>query len=217
MAGSLDEVIDRIEVREVAGVFHSYDALDAAADELLQAGFDRADIDVIGDLRVAQRKLGGVYVAAEELADVPLVPRRPYMRREEAAVAASVAAGVLAAAGGLAVTYDIVASGGRPGLAFGAAAVAALAAGGVATGFVARRLGRKTPPGMEWLVPERGIIIWVRVRTQEQESAAQEILKRYGADAVRVHEIEIDKRAEDLPLASLRPDPWLGNERLGEP
>jgi hypothetical protein len=70
---------------------------------------------------------------------------------------------------------------------------------------------------MDWLVPARGIIIWVRVRTPEQEAAAQDVLKRYGAEAVRVHEIEIDKRAEDLPLASLRPDPWLSNERLGEP
>jgi hypothetical protein len=42
-------------------------------------------------------------------------------------------------------------------------------------------------------------------------------LRRHGAKAVRVHEIEIDKRTEDLPLAGLRPDPWLGNERLGEP
>src|ERR1700758_3147269 len=149
MGGSLDEVIDRVKLREVAGVFHSYDALDAAADDLLQSGFDRADIDVIGDLRVAQRRVGGVYVAPEELADVSLVPRRPYMRREEVAVATSVVSGVLAAAGGLAVTYDIVASGGRAGLALGAAAVAALAAGGVAVGFMARRLGRKTPAGME--------------------------------------------------------------------
>jgi hypothetical protein len=25
------------------------------------------------------------------------------------------------------------------------------------------------------------------------------------------------KRPEDLPLHSLRPDPWLGDERLGQP
>jgi hypothetical protein len=217
MSGSLDEVIERVGVREVAGVFHSYDALDAAADDLLQAGFDRADIDIIGDLRTVDQRLGHVYVAPEEMADVPLVPRRPYMRRDDVAGAASVVAGVLAAAGGLAVAYEIVASGGRPSLVIAAAMVAALAAGGVAAGIVARRLGRKAPPGMEWLAPERGIIIWVRVRSAEQENAAQEILRRHGAQAVRVHEIEIDKRAEDLPLASLRPDPWLGSERLGEP
>jgi hypothetical protein len=32
-----------------------------------------------------------------------------------------------------------------------------------------------------------------------------------------VHEIELTKGEEDIPLASLQPDPWLGNERLGSP
>jgi hypothetical protein len=217
MVGSLDEVIDRARVREVAGVFHAYDALDAAADDLLQAGFDRADIDVIGDLLEVRKKLGGTYVAPEELPDVPIAPRRPYFAREDVAVAVSVIAGIVACVGGFAVAFDIAVAGGRTAPALGAAAVAALAAGAVAAGFAARRLGRKPPPGLEWLTPERGIIMWVRVRSQEQESDAQEILRRHGAQAVRVHEIEIDKRAEDIPLSSLRPDPWLGNERLGEP
>jgi hypothetical protein len=64
---------------------------------------------------------------------------------------------------------------------------------------------------------ERGIVLWVRVRTPEQEAKAQEILQRNGGRAVRIHEIEIEKRAEDLPLSSLRPDPWLGSEPLGRP
>ena len=217
MVGSMDEVIERTKVREVAGVFHAYEALDAAADELLQAGFDRADIDIIGDLGVVRRRLGDTYVAPEELADVPIVPRRPYRTPEDVAVAVSVIAGTLAAAGGMAVALGVLISGGRPALAIGAAVVAALAVGGLAASLAARRFGRKPPAGMEWLVPERGIILWVRVRSPEQEEMAQDILRRNGAEAVRVHEIEIDKRTEDLPLAELRPDPWLGNERLGEP
>jgi hypothetical protein len=32
-----------------------------------------------------------------------------------------------------------------------------------------------------------------------------------------VHEIEIDKRFEDIPLSSLVLDPWLGSEPLGKP
>jgi hypothetical protein len=40
---------------------------------------------------------------------------------------------------------------------------------------------------------------------------------RHGGEAVHVHEIGLAKRPEDLPLHSLRPDPWLGNERLGRP
>ncbi len=219
MVGSMDEVIERTKVREAAGVFHAYEALDAAADELLQAGFDRADIDIIGDLRVVRRRLGDtyVYVAPEELADLPRVPRRPYRTPEDLAVAVSVIAGTLAAAGAMAVALGILISGGRAALAIGAAVVAALAVGGLAASLAGRRFGRKPPAGMEWLVPERGIIAWVRVRSPEQEQAAQDILRRHGAKAVRVHEIEIDKRTEDLPLAELRPDPWLGNERLGEP
>ena len=32
-----------------------------------------------------------------------------------------------------------------------------------------------------------------------------------------VHEIDLEKRPEDLPLGSIRPDPWLGSEPLGRP
>jgi hypothetical protein len=217
MIETADDVLERARVREVAGVFRSYEALDGAADELLRAGFDRADIDVLGDPRTAHERLGGVYAAPQELPDVPLVPRRPYEGRADVAVATSVVAGVLACVGGFAVALGIVASGGRTALALGAAAVAALAAGGAAAALVARHLGRKTPPGLEWLVTERGIVMWVRVRSPGHEGVAQEILSGHGAEAVRVHEIEIDKRSEDIPLSSLRPDPWLGSERLGEP
>jgi hypothetical protein len=37
-----------------------------------------------------------------------------------------------------------------------------------------------------------------------------------GSRAIRVHEIELEKRPEEIPLSTLRPDPWLGNERLGQ-
>jgi hypothetical protein len=34
---------------------------------------------------------------------------------------------------------------------------------------------------------------------------------------MHVHEIDLEKRPEDLPLRSLRPDPGLSDERLGRP
>jgi hypothetical protein len=64
---------------------------------------------------------------------------------------------------------------------------------------------------------KRGLILWVRARSPEQETLAQEILLAHGAQAVRVHEIDLEKRPEDLPLGSVRPDPWLGSEPLGRP
>jgi hypothetical protein len=60
-----------------------------------------------------------------------------------------------------------------------------------------------------------GLVLWVRVRSPEREEQAQQILREHGAQAVRVHEIEIDKRFEDTPLSSLVLDPWLGSEPLG--
>src|SRR5437879_10375836 len=97
MSSQSDAVIDRVKVREVAGVFRSREALDAAVEALLLAGFDRADIDVVGDLRALRERLGAAYVAAEELADVPRAPRRPYFAREDLTTCIAVVAGTLAA------------------------------------------------------------------------------------------------------------------------
>ena len=73
------EVLERVKVREVAGIFRSRDVLDAAVGSLLSSGFDRADIDIVV-VTEARRKLGGAGVAVEELPEVPAVPRRPLPR-----------------------------------------------------------------------------------------------------------------------------------------
>lgn len=64
------------------------------------------------------------------------------------------------------------------------------------------------PKGLEACSEWNGLLM-------EKEVTAQEILTRQGGEAVHVHEIELEKRAEDIPLHSLRPDLWLGDERLG--
>src|SRR3979490_648940 len=76
---AFDHVLDRRRVREVTGIFHARDALDATANELLLTGFDRADIDILANLNEGPKRLGPVYVAPEELADVKQAPRRPFI------------------------------------------------------------------------------------------------------------------------------------------
>jgi hypothetical protein len=214
--GSSDTVLDRARVREVTGVFQSRDALSQTANALLLAGFDRADIDVVGSLDEIRRRLG-VYVAPQELADVKHAPRRPFIAPEDITLTVAITAGVLAAAAAMAAAYVVLASSGG-GLRAGLAAVVAGAVGG-AIGLVATaRLLRRD--GNALRDPEtaaHGLILWVRVRSDESAKKAQEILSAHGAEAVRPHEIEIEKRAQDLPFGSIRPDPWLGPERLGEP
>ena len=215
MNGPSDMVIEWVKVREVAGVFRSPDALDAAADALLRAGFDRADIDLMAHSDTIREKLGGVYAPAEELADVPDVPRRAFVAHEDVATTTALVAGALSYIGAAAAALGIVASGGTLALALAAAAAGGVAGGGVAA-LISRVLGAERAGELETLMAVGGLVLWVRIRTPEQEEKAQRILLEHGAEAVRVHEIEIDKRLEDLPLASLRPDPWLSDEPLAK-
>ena len=92
-----DTVLERARVREVTGVFNSREALDATANELLLMGFDRADVDVVASLDDIHKRLDVPYVAAEELADVPQVPRRPFIAGEDVTVFKVVVAGALGA------------------------------------------------------------------------------------------------------------------------
>jgi hypothetical protein len=50
-------------------------------------------------------------------------------------------------------------------------------------------------------------VLWVRARSPEREENIRQILVAHGGEAVRVHEIEIEKRLEDVPLSSLLADP----------
>jgi hypothetical protein len=217
MSSSSNTVIERTRVREVAGIFHSRPALDAAVDSLLLAGFDRADIDVIADPVKMRARLGGVEPPAEELADIPQVPREPIIRRDDVGNTKVLAVSTVAACAAMIAAFVVLYTGGSVVRVFLAAAVTAGAAGGVSALVITHFFEGDQVKALEPLAEAHGLILWVRVHSPEQEDKAQEILLSHSAKAVRVHEIVRDKRPDDLPLSSLRPDPWLGDERLGQP
>jgi hypothetical protein len=86
-------------------------------------------------------------------------------------------------------------------------ALAAAAAAGAATGGVGllatRHLSQERAKLVETMMLEGGLVLWVRVRSQETEQLAEQIMREHRVDAVRVHEIKLDKRLEDLPLANI--------------
>jgi hypothetical protein len=218
MSTTSDQAIERARVREVAAIFHSRGELDAAVDALLLAGFDRADIDILADLDEVQKALGPVHVAAEELPDIGRVPRRPFLAPEDITGTTAVVMGVFAAFGAGAAAYAVVAWDGGTMAAVAAALVAAAIAGGIAALLTIRRLvGKDRAKSLEAHMAARGLVLWVRVRSPDREEKAQQILCLHGGQAIRIHEVEIEKRPDEIPLSSLRPDPWLGSERLGQP
>jgi hypothetical protein len=210
------DVLERTKVREVAGVFRSRPALEAAVEDLLLNGFDRADIDRLASLDEVRRRLK-VYVSPEEAADLTPTPRQPILTWDDISVGLVVTSSLVAAAVGLAVVFAVLASGGSGWVAGILGTLVGAVAGGIAALGLARMFRRDEARGLDWLEFQRGIVLWVRVGSREREALAQEILRRHGARAVRIHEIDIEKRTEDLPLSSLRPDPWLGSEPLGRP
>jgi len=199
-------ILETVKVHEIAGVFGSREDLDGAVDDLLLTGFDRADIDLMASRDAVREKLGKIYIATEELPDIRSVPRQAYVARHEATGALVLVAGVLTTVGVTAAALSIVASGGALALALAASAI------GGAGALIARHLGRERAKELETQMTAGGLVLWVRTRSAEREAKAQQILRDHGAQAVRVHEIEIEKRLEDVPFGSL----LLGDERLGQ-
>ena len=217
MAGTPDDILDRAPTREVTGVFHSKKALELAAQDLLMTGVDRADIDVSASSGEIGRRLNYQAIPPPDLADLPTAPRRPFTGGDDLVVAEAVAGSVAGCAVAVIVAALLVAWGLSPPLIGIVAVLCGLAAAGVAVFRVRRRLLRERYLGLENIAEWNGLVMWVRVRSPEMEAAAQEILVRHGAQAVHIHEIDLAKTPEDLPLHALPPDPWLGDERLGQP
>jgi hypothetical protein len=209
-----DRALDRVKVREVAAVFRSRDALEEAVKALLIKGFDRADIDLMASIDAVREKLGEIYANPEALPDLPGIPRQAFVARDDKAALVAGIAGILSYVGATAAAIGVVASGGALALALAAAAAGGTATGALGLALVHRILGHEAGAEIQHALDTGGLVVWVRVRSPEQEEAAQNILREHGGEAVRVHEIEIEKRVEDIPLSTLRPDPLLGGERL---
>jgi hypothetical protein len=217
MHASSDDILEQVSSREVTGVFHSRKALIDAADDLLIAGFDRADIDVSASFDELQRRLNYQSIPPADLSDMPTAARQPLIDQGDVLTTDAVVGSLAGCIGAVAMAYFLIIRGMAP-LSVGIVSVlTGLIVGGVAVLVVRRRMERERVRGLEKLAEAHGLLIWVRVQSPEKEAEAQEVLARHGAEAVHVHEIELAKTPEDLPLHSLRVDPWLGDEPLGRP
>jgi hypothetical protein len=217
MLGSSEDILDRMRTREVTGVFHSRKALIDAAEELLVAGVDRADIDVSASVDELDRRLNYQSIPPADLADLPITPRRSFMGIDDVLSVETVVGSIVGCIAAIAVAAILVARDTAPFYVGILSILSGLVVGVIAVARVRRRLNRERTLGLEKLSEWQGLLIWVRVRSPEKEAEAQEILMRHGGEAVHIHETELTRESDDLPLHSLRPDPWLDNARLGQP
>src|SRR6202046_720306 len=114
MLGSPEEILDRARTREVTGVFHSRKALIDAAEELLVAGIDRADIDVSASVDELNRRLNYQSIPAADLVDIPITPRQSFMGIDDMLSAEAVGGSLAGCIAAIAVTAILAARGTEP-------------------------------------------------------------------------------------------------------
>ena len=144
------------------------------------------------------------------------MPRQPVMLPSDLATAYALIVGMAACAAGLGMALAAAMMGVSLVTGVAVALVGAIIVGGIAAIIANRIINREKRAGLNWFMTERGIVLWVRVHSPEREDAALKILRDQGAVAARLHETEIDKTVEAIPLNKLRADPWLGDEPLAE-
>ncbi|MDB2414810.1 hypothetical protein N9W34_03470 [Rickettsiales bacterium] len=176
-------------VREVVGIFKNYEDMENAIDELEISGFSRHHISVLGSQKAVKETFGDSRVNAELLADNPDVPRSPDIKKEEMGLGQ----GILVSGGMVAgVASAIIASGGvaAPGII---TTIAVGGAGGTAVGAVlAKLLGDKYSEFFQNQIDNGGLVLWVNSPKIGMEIKAEEIMKKYGAEDIHVHEIPVN-------------------------
>ncbi len=173
-------------VREVVGIFHEPDDLQAAIDELLSSGVDRAELSLLAGEHAVEKSLGHKYRKVGELADDPVIPRAAYVSTEAVGWAEGGLIGGLLYVGATLAAGIVLVSGGP--LAAGIAAAAVTGGGGALIGSVlARWVGHHHAQHLQDQLEHGGLLLWVRTWSDEEEKRAARILRNHAGDNVHIH------------------------------
>jgi hypothetical protein len=175
-------------VREAVGVFSSPETLQAAIDELMSSGFDRADLSLLAAEKVVDDKLGHKYQKVAELEHDAEVPRQAYVSTESVGDAQGALIGGLMYIGATAAAGAIVASGGTLA-AVVAAAAAAGGAGGLLGSALAETVGERHARHLQEQLEHGGLLLWARTWNPDDEKLAVEVMRRHSGQDVHVHSV----------------------------
>jgi len=177
---------NRREVREAVGVFDTVDALQAAIDELLSSGFDRADLSLLASLHAVEEKLGDTWFHRVELEDNPAAPRGDYVSPDAIGTAEGGLISGLTYLGAVA-TAGVIALAGGPLTAIVVGAAVAGGAGGLVGARLAASVGHHRARYFQQQLDRGGLLLWVRTSSPAREVRATDILARHSGRDVHVH------------------------------
>lgn len=174
------------DAREAVGIFHDAADFQAAIDELLSSGFDRAELSLLASEHAVEEKLGHRYRRVAALADDTAVPRVAYVSTEAIGDAEGALIGGLLFVGATLATGAVIVSGGTLAAAIAAAAVVG-GAGGLIGSVLANRVAYHHARYLDEQLEYGGLLLWVRTWTRADEQRALDILRRHAADCVHLH------------------------------
>jgi hypothetical protein len=174
--------------REAVGVFADAAALEAAMDELLISGFERADLSLLAAAATVDAKLGHRYKKVEEVEDEPAAPRTFFVTQDAIDEVKAALVGGLVFLGAVGALGAVVASGGAL-----AATITGAALGGGTWGFfgeiLAKFVGDHHASYIQEQLAHGGLLLWVRCSNLEQEKRAMDILARHSGRDVHMHSL----------------------------
>jgi len=177
-------------IREVVGIFHASADLQATIDDLLSAGFDRAELSLLASVRTIEKKLGHAYRKTRDIADDPEIPRAAYVSLEAIGDAKGGLIGSLVYVSAIVAAGAVVVSEGPLAAAF-AAAVVAGGAGGFIGSLLARIVGHHHANYLQEQIDNGGLLLWVHARDADHEARSIAILRSHCGDNVHVHETAV--------------------------
>ena len=175
----------RTTVREAVAVFDEVSELDAAVEDLLAAGFKKADMSLLASEDAVRRKLGHRYERVQDMEDEPDAPRIAYRTRASLDESDDVIIGTLTYLPTVLAAGTVVASEGVVAAAVTGTAIAGALIGTVLTRWLDRHHAERLQEQLE----RGGLLLWVRTPDPEIERRAIGILTRHSAHDVHIHRL----------------------------
>lgn len=173
-------------VREAVGVFDNAEALEAAVDELLISGFDRAAISLLASEPAILEKLGHMYTKTGDIEDDATVPRTAFVSTDSIGDAEGGLVGGLMYVGAVVAAGSIVASGGALATVLAGAALVG-GTGGFIGAILAKWLSDHHANYIQEQLDRGGLLLWVRTFEKPDEKRATDILSKHSAHDVHIH------------------------------
>ena len=174
--------------REIVGTFTNTEAVEKAVAALESAGWDRAELSLLGPkhLLTADKEL---VPDSNDAADNPDVKRAPVLAHDDVRQGRALAAGTAGTIGAFIAAGATILTGGSLLVAIvGSAALGGGAAAVIEA--IGKRAQTKREKFFEHQLEHGGIVLWTMVDPPHDESKARELYERFGAKDVHVHRIE---------------------------